>query len=124
MGFQDDWILRQIDIVSRFVARLVFGKDEVSYEPSDSEVLSETDWIFYQLERLIQEKCLGEAEDLLFDNLQFSDRYTELALDFYTRLNRLSDRELEEGGFSREEVYDGFVDIMTRLGVPVEQFLS
>ena len=124
MGFQDDWILRQIDIISRFVAHLVFNKDEVRYQPETSEMMSETDLIHLRLERLIREGKFGEAEDVLFDNIVFSDKYIELAVDFYGRLNTLSDEELENGDFSRDEVYDGFTEILSLLGVPVEQFLQ
>ena len=124
MGFQDDWILRQIDIISRFVAHLVFNKDEVRYQPETSEMMSETDLIHLRLERLIREGKFGEAEDVLFDNIVFSDKYIELAMDFYGRLNTLSDEELENGDFSRDEVYDGFTEILSLLGVPVEQFLQ
>ena len=124
MGFQDDWILRQIDIISKFVAHLVFNKDEVRYQPETSEMMSETDLIHLRLERLIREGKFGEAEDVLFDNIVFSDKYIELAVDFYSRLNTLSDEELENGDFSRDEVYDGFTEILSLLGVPVEQFLQ
>ena len=122
MGFQDDWIMRQIDIIARFVANLAFNKNGIEYQPGTTEMLSETDELHFLLDRLIKEGEIGRAEDMLFDNLQFTDRYIELATDFYQKLNRLSDKELEEGDFSRDEVYDGYIDILTRLGVPVEQF--
>ena len=123
MGFQDDWILRQIDIVARFVATLMFNKNEVHYEPGASDVLSDTDEVYYTIMRLLKEGRICEAEDELFDNIEFSDRYVELATDFYTRLNSMSDSELEKCNFSRDEVYDGYIDILTQLGVPVEQFM-
>lgn len=122
MGFQDDWIMRQIDIVSRFVANLVFNKNDITYEPETSEMLSETDIIHLQLTRMIKEGRIGEAEDLLFDNAVFSDKYIELATDFYKRLNALNDKQLDAFDFSREEIFDGYIEIMTILGVPVEQF--
>ena len=28
MGFQDDWVMRQIEMMARFVANVVFGKKE------------------------------------------------------------------------------------------------
>ncbi len=124
MGFQDDWIMRQIDIVARFVSKLVFNKDDVSYSAESSEMLSETDSIHLVITRLIKEGRIGEAEDILFDNMFFSDKYIELATDFYKRLNSMSDKELEAADFSREEVYEGYIDILTKLGVPVEQFVQ
>ena len=45
-------------------------------------------------------------------------------MDFYKKLNRMSDSELEENNFSRDEVLDGYIDILTRLGIPVEQFVE
>ncbi len=122
MGFQDDWILRQIEIIARYVANLVFNKRVVRYEYESSEMLSETDRLHLTLDMLVREGKIGEAEDLLFENLQMTDKYIELATDFYQTLNRMTDRELEEAEFSRDEVYDGYIDILTRLGVPVEQF--
>ena len=122
MGFQDDWIMRQIDIIARFVANLVFNKNGIEYQPGTTEMLSETDELYFVLNRMIKEGEIGKAEDMLFDNISFTDRYIELATDFYQKLNRLSDSELEEADFSRDEVYDGYIDILTKLGVPVEQF--
>ncbi len=125
MGFQDDWIMRQIDVITRFVAQVVFNKNKIQYETdTTSEMLPETDRIHLELDRLIRERRLCEAEDMLFDNLTFTDRYVELAVDFYTKLNMLSDDELAAADFSRDEVYDGYIDILTQLGIPVEQFIS
>ena len=57
-----------------------------------------------------------------FENIRMTDKYIELATDFYSRLNGMTDAELETADFSRDEVYDGYIDILTKLGVPVEQF--
>ena len=46
----------------------------------------------------------------------------QLASDFYSRLNSLSDAELETADFSREEIYDGYIEIMSLLGVPIDVF--
>ena len=122
MGFQDDWVMRQIGIVARFVSSLVFKKDLVKYEPGVSDMLSRTDEVYYSIMLLLKEGRICEAEDELFENMEFSDRYVELATDFYQRLNAMTDQELEAADFSRDEVYDGFIDILTQLGIPVEQF--
>lgn len=124
MGFQDDWMLRQIEMITRHVAMMIFHKRAVRYELSSSEMLSETDELHLKLDGLIREGKLCEAEDLLFDNLMFTDRYIELAVDFYTRLNQLTDQELENGGFTRDEVYDGYVEILMLLGVPIDEFVA
>ncbi len=128
MGFQDDWMMRQIEMMTRFVANVVFGKkeSEVRYEIvgniDDSDSLTGTDILHLELMKLIRQGEYCKAEDMLFDNLEYSDKYIELASDFYQRLNSLSDEQLELGGFSRDEIYDGYIEIMALLGVPVDVF--
>lgn len=122
MGFQDDWVLRQIEIIARYVANLIFHKNRITYTFETTDMLSEMDQLHLVLDRLVQENRVGEAEDLLFENIRMTDKYIELATDFYSRLNGMTDAELETANFSRDEVYDGYIDILTKLGVPVEQF--
>lgn len=122
MGFQDDWVLRQIEIIARYVANLIFHKNRITYTFETTDMLSEMDQLHLVLDRLMQENRVGEAEDLLFENIRMTDKYIELATDFYSRLNGMTDAELETADFSRDEVYDGYIDILTKLGVPVEQF--
>lgn len=128
MGFQDDWMMRQIEMMTRFIANVVFKKneEEINYEIigniEDTDSLTSTDKTYLELCALVNAGEIGQAEDLLFDNMEYSDKYIELASDFYRRLNRMSDEELEAGGFSRDEVYDGYVEIMGLLGVPVDVF--
>ena len=122
MGFQDDWVLRQIEIIARYVANLIFHKNRITYTFETTDMLSEMDQLHLVLDRLVQENRVGEAEDLLFENIRMTDKYIELATDFYSPLNGTTDAELETADFSRDEVYDGYIDILTKLGVPVEQF--
>ena len=128
MGFQDDWMMRQIEMMTRFIANVVFKKNEedINYEIigniNDTDSLTSTDKTYLELCALVNDGEIGQAEDLLFDNMEYSDKYIELASDFYRRLNRMSDDDLEAGGFSRDEVYDGYVEIMSLLGVPVDVF--
>ena len=53
MGFQDDWMLRQIEMIAHFVAKVVFQKDTVEYEVTDE--LSNTDLLHNKLDKLIKE---------------------------------------------------------------------
>ncbi len=128
MGFQDDWMMRQIEMMAKFVANVVFKKDTSDVEYAlvgsigDTDTLTHTDTIYLELMMLVKEGKYGEAEDLLFDNIEYSDKYIELAADFYKRLNSLSNEQLENGGFSRDEVYDGYIEIMSLLGVPIDVF--
>ena len=95
MGFQDDWVLRQIEIIARYVANLIFHKNRITYTFETTDMLSEMDQLHLVLDRLVQENRVGEAEDLLFENIRMTDKYIELATDFYSRLNGMTDAELK-----------------------------
>ena len=61
---------------------------------------------------------IGGAEDLLFAESDPDDRrYLELAVDFYARLNDLTDAQLEAAGFGRDELEEGLRDMAGRFGV-------
>ena len=46
---------------------------------------------------------INRAENLLFEELDFSDESTPIALGFYEHLNRFSDKELEAWDYSRRK---------------------
>ena len=126
MSLTNDWVMQQIEMMTRFVSQVIFNKtgqkETISYTVENTEPLTDIDRLYLTLDQLIRERKICEAEDMLFDNLVFEDKYIELASDFYGKLNNLSDEELSNADFSREEIHDGYLDILTRLGVPVEQF--
>ena len=75
-----------------------------------------------ELHRRLLEKVnagdIGGAEDLLFAESDPDDRrYLELAVDFYARLNDLTDAQLEAAGFGRDELEEGLRDMAGRFGV-------
>lgn len=119
MALKQDWILKQIDMLIQFVARLVFLKDNLTYGINDKTNLSHTDLIHEKLKLLLSNGKIGEAEDVLFDNIsENSIDSLELSLDFYQRLNSLTDKYLEENDFSRKEVEDGLRDVLKRFNIP------
>ena len=74
MGFQDDWVMRQIEMMARFVANVVFGKKEgeVQYEIvgdiNDSNTLTHEDMLYIKLMNLIKEGDICTAEDMLYES--------------------------------------------------------
>ena len=65
------------------------------------------------VKRLFFQGKLGEAEDLLFSSIEKNNTKNSIFIagEFYTLLMELSDEELEEKNFSREEVMSGIKDI-------------
>ena len=111
--------MQQVEMLVRFIARLIFKKDTVEYRIADFENLSGTDRLFNEINELLDEGRINEAEDLLFENIDAEDEeYLKLAADFYQRINRWGDDELEAADFSRDEIYSGLGDVMQMFGLP------
>jgi len=122
MAFQQDWIMRQIEMISQFLARLLYGTDSVNYEEYLDEEHLASDALFRALNSLTQQGKISEAENLLFEQMNpASQDDLQVALDFYERLNDCSDEELEAGDFSREEVEEGLRDVIHSFGVELPQ---
>lgn len=118
MAITQDWLMRQIEIISRTLAKLFFDKDTTEYVIIDYQQLTETDVIHKELLKLIDEKKINEAENLLFEKIESeveknpeSRKYLEAAIDFYSRLNDLSDKTLNECGFERAEIDEGIREV-------------
>ncbi|MBQ8503512.1 MAG: hypothetical protein IJ491_04450 [Clostridia bacterium] len=118
MFYEQDWVMRQIKLLVRFIARAVFKKDTAEYKELIEESIAGTDILHRELMLLVSEGRICEAENFLFDNLDKTMRgHLALALDFYERLNNLSDEELEQANFSREEIKDGLNNVLDLFGL-------
>lgn len=119
--YQEDWIMRQIKLLTTAIAKIAFGKDVAVYEILDNTDQSATDELYLYLLRLIGDGKINEAEDLLFQSLNPDNPdMLLLALDFYQRLNTLCDEELEQKNFSRREIHDGLRDVEARYGLSLD----
>lgn len=116
--YEHDYIMRLVRDMVKFIAKVFLRKDDVKYELSHEEKLSQTDVLHKQLIILISEGRINEAENLLFENLDTDNtKYLELSIDFYNRLNEMEDDFLEESNFSRQEVEEGLRAIMKEFGI-------
>lgn len=116
--YHEDWLMSQIRLLTAAIAQTVFGREALVYEVHDDMPQAETDDLFRRLILLVQAGRIGEAEDLLFDSLNPTDKkHLLLAVDFYQRLNALSDEALAAGGFSRTEVLEGLTAAEDKFGL-------
>ena len=105
--YQQDTILRQIEMLTQALARIFFRKEKVVYEFPEQETGYSDDDIWYaRILRLLASSEINAASVRL-----------RAALDFYSRLNLLSDEALAHANFSREEIAQGLDDIAARCGV-------
>lgn len=117
-SYEQDWILRQIKLLTASIAKIVFGKDVALYEMQNPSGQTETDMLHLYLLRLIDEGKANEAEELLFEHLKPENKeFLLLSLDFYQRLNALSDEALERMNFSRREIFDGLKEVEAIYGL-------
>ena len=117
--YRYDWIVQQIQMLVRFIARLIWNKDTIEYQIAEHNNLSETDLLYFEIEELLAHYKICEAENLLHERLdKNNNKYLELAIDFYQKLNNMSDEALKNADFSREEIESGLKDIMRIYGLP------
>ena len=117
--YRYDWILHQIQMLVRFIARLIWNKDTIEYQIAEHNNLSETDLLYFEIEELLAHYKICEAENLLHERLdKNNNKYLELAIDFYLKLNNMSDEALENADFSREEIESGLKEVTRIFGLP------
>ena len=119
--FENDYIMKQIELMTNFLAKLIFGKESPEYKlkydlqgnASDEELL------YLRLVKMIDDGEINEAENLLFENIEGEPRaeYLEIALDFYDRLGRLDNKALDDADFSRAEVLEGLENVKKLYGI-------
>lgn len=122
--YEQDYIIKQIRDLVRFIARIFFHREYTSYELAEQGQYGEVDYIYKDIMSLIDQGKINEAENLLFDKMDASDkRYMELALDFYDRINSCDDYYLEKCDFTREEIKDGLLSVAQEFGIPISDIL-
>lgn len=111
MVYEQDYILRQIEILMQGIRRVFFGKREKGAAAfAVSGALPGALWYTRVLERL-EAGDINGAENLLFALMDPAEPQGLLAaLDFYNRLRRIPEERLLESGFSLAEVEQGLLD--------------
>ena len=123
MIMQQDWLMRQIEMMTMAIAKLLFGKDGPEYNLKDELGQERSSELQQRLTALLQEGKLGEAENLLFFELdQENKSILAVAVDFYEQANTLSDTELEAQGFTRTELWEGLGEVVERYGLHIPGF--
>lgn len=103
------------EAVSTFM-KLVFNVDEGQYENS----LADSDVHYQKYRMLIEEAAKGhinDAENRMFNDLNLEDmKDLQSALLFYDYLNNMSEKLLEAGDFSYEEILTGIKEVIKIYG--------
>ena len=123
MFIQQDWLMRQIEMMIAAIIQLLSGQAGKEHSLTDGPGQERSTELKQQLTNLLQEGQLGKAEDLLFFELDGGDERTlSVAVDFYQQANMLSDKELEDQGFTRSELLEGLSEAAERCGLFIPGF--
>jgi len=127
--FERDYVMRVIRDMVRFVSTVVLGRTEpvVDIDPvskAQAADLPPASALYSELLELAEEGNVNDAEDLLYERLDSSDSsYLEAGLAFYQHLTGISDAQLEEWDYSREEILDGVHELCSQFGIDgLDQF--
>lgn len=107
MFYQQDWFLRQIEMMIQAIIHLIDKKKaESCYE--DEATVHQT------ISDLLNKDKICEAENLLFRSADENRNDYGLlltALDFYNHLNGMDEDYLKEHNFSHQEIIDGLLGL-------------
>lgn len=106
-------IEKLINELTRNIVKTIMHKKDDSTEVINLENAESVDILPIILKGLIYKKNYNKAEDILFEEISKnkSPENYKIALDFYDILIQKSDDELKDGGFSKEEVFQGLKDL-------------
>lgn len=114
--FQNDYLMRQIEMMVQFIARMILKKDAVKYEVivNENDNISSEGELYLNLMSKLNKGKINEAENMLFEAIEKNPNNSmlEIALDFYRALGEMPDGFLEQNNFSKDEVLQGLRDIM------------
>lgn len=126
MSVEQDYVMRMIKDMAKLIAKMVLGKTSINYELPEENKFTKTDFLYEKLMRLADEGKINEAENLLSEELDYTDiNQYELAMSFYLYINEFDNDFLESNDYSREEIKDGIKAVSERFGLStlVDQLL-
>jgi hypothetical protein len=101
--------MRQIEMMTEAIGCSIFNRETASHYDINDEVNQiETDILYRQLNELLSNNKINEAENLLFDMIDpLNKSHFFIAVDFYDKLSKMTDANLDEHDFSKEEIING-----------------
>lgn len=118
-----DYIMRQIQDMTRVLATVIFMRRLDAFDIMDEEGNFTAGYVLgARIRALLAKGRVNEAENLLFEMVEQNAQpaYLPVALDFYERLGRYSDEELAAADFSRAEVAEGLAALLRAYNEPMQ----
>lgn len=107
MNFEQDWFMRQMELMADGAARKLFNKPNHE-EHIELRQFAGDDLVYYRLCALLARLEFCAAENLLWEHLRPGEVYSlRLAEEFYRQLGEFGDDILKAHGFSLAEAREG-----------------
>lgn len=115
--FENDWIMRQIEGMTDMLGKVLLHREKSEIRVEDE--LSDEDVKIPQRDtEAVKGKKYSEAIQYLRENFATgSMEYLKVALSAFDQLNSLREPELQEGGYSRQELYNDLEFITEQYGI-------
>ncbi len=118
MDFEQDYIMRMIKDMVRFIMQLITGKPQFQYEITSREHPTPCDDTYSRIIAMADSGRINQAENLLYQNLDSDNEdYLLMGLSFYSHINEYTDEFLENSGYSRGEIQLGIENFVAEYGV-------
>lgn len=119
MEFEQDYIMRMIQNIVRFLIKLMTGKSDACYELPADGVLTPRDDTFTRILSLADSGHINEAENILYEKLDCSDEaYFLMGLTFYSHISEYSEEFLTAHQYTRGEIRDGILAFAKEFSIP------
>ena len=119
MYFTDekDYIMRMIKEMVRVLFSLMFGKKYVSVELEKENKYEVSGKNLKDFLDMIDSGKINEAENILLDNIDYTDRNEVMAVAlFYQYLSEKDSEFLKNNNYTKEEVMSGFKQLLMQSG--------
>lgn len=115
--FEQDYIMRMIKEIIRAILKLLFNIDTETPTVDLLENEEEKKTLETLLD-MVDDGSINEAEDKIFEITVARDKADlEMVLLFYSYLNDKSDEFLTENNFTRKEIQDDLIYVLSQYGL-------
>lgn len=108
-----DYLMEEAERLTKLIAAVVFQKHLEEEQNGVVYSISQDEMLLGDLRRMIQAGNINEAENLLFDRLTADPTSHNLSVAgiFYKELSQMTDEELKQAMFSRQEIMEGLQSV-------------
>lgn len=116
--------MREIETFVAYIFFVITGERKSHYTIKAFEQTTSQGNDFYkQLNKLVEQGHICEAENIIFEFIDKKYRNVlEAAVLFYSDINQLTNEELENCNFSREEIMEGLCNVCDAYGIQYDVF--